>query len=178
MISLRLPRRMAPLSLTVSGWNLYRGATPTTVNQRVNASLIPIGVSQEFRYRDASAPAGAAYYRLAAVYATGREETIASADVQGAPPAVLHLAQNHPNPFNPRTTFSFSLPQTGRVMLAVYDVRGARVATLVNGELPAGTRTVEWNGTNDAGAPMPSGVYFGRLETPTGVRSVKMMLAK
>jgi len=64
------------------------------------------------------------------------------------------------------------------VMLAIYDMRGARVASLVNADLSAGERSVEWSGTNDEGMAVPSGVYFVRLETMEGVRTVKVTLAK
>jgi len=88
------------------------------------------------------------------------------------------LDQNRPNPFNPGTMFSFNLPQPGRAVLAIYDVRGTRVARLVDAALPAGGHRVEWAGMDDDGMPAPSGVYFARLETESGVRSVKVTLTK
>ena len=90
----------------------------------------------------------------------------------------LQLHPAYPNPFNPRTTIPYSLPQAGRVTLAIYDVRGARVATLVDADLPAGEQSAAWSGADDRGAPMPSGLYFARLETAAGVRTVKLTLSK
>jgi hypothetical protein len=94
------------------------------------------------------------------------------------PDAALLLYPNHPNPFNPRTTISYSLPQSGRVKLAIYDVRGARVRTLVDADQPGGAQSAVWDGMGDGDKSVPSGVYFVRLETVVGARTVKVTLAK
>jgi len=88
------------------------------------------------------------------------------------------MAQNRPNPFNPHTSISYSLPKPGRVTITVYDVRGAHVATLVNAELSAGEQIVEWHGVDDRGIPVPSGIYFAQLDTDQGIRTVKVTLAR
>jgi len=71
----------------------------------------------------------------------------------------------YPNPFNPGTTIRYSIPQRGLVRLAVYDVRGRWVRTLVNTVEVAGDHTVAWNGRDSRGAHAASGVYFVRLES-------------
>jgi hypothetical protein len=76
-------------------------------------------------------------------------------------PAVLH--GNYPNPFNPSTTFSFELLFADQVRLAVYDAGGKRVRVLIDGQVGAGQTRVEWDGTDDAGRNLPSGVYYYRL---------------
>ena len=78
-------------------------------------------------------------------------------------PHTLTLAQNYPNPFNPVTTIRFSVPQSGRVTLAVYDVLGRRVATLLDEVLTAGTHSIAWNARDDAGQSVASGAYVYRL---------------
>ncbi len=88
------------------------------------------------------------------------------------------LVRNWPNPFNPSTTISYSLPEPGRVRLAIHDVRGARVATLVDADLPSGEKSAEWSGRDDRGAPVPSGIYFVRLQTSSGMRVMTITLAK
>jgi hypothetical protein len=89
------------------------------------------------------------------------------------------LAQNSPNPFNPSTTIRFSLAAAGKARLIVYDVRGRRVATLLDRALPAGEARVAWNGRNDAGVSVGSGVYFYQLSTASGPDETrKMVLAK
>jgi hypothetical protein len=72
--------------------------------------------------------------------------------------------QNYPNPFNPVTTFSFCLPSDVPVNLAVHNLLGRKVTTLVNEILPAGTHEIRWNGVSSAGHPTASGVYFARFK--------------
>ena len=73
--------------------------------------------------------------------------------------AVARLIGNHPNPFNPRTTISFSLPREQHVALDVFTMDGRRVTTLVRGVQSAGVHAVDWNGLDHAGRAQPSGTY-------------------
>ncbi len=93
-------------------------------------------------------------------------------------PAALTLAGNHPNPFNPATTIEFAVPQTGEVELAVFDVAGRRVATLVRGVVTAGHHEVTWQGRDDRGGQVASGVYFCRLADGQNLQTRKMLLVK
>lgn len=79
-------------------------------------------------------------------------------------PAEFALSQNYPNPFNPSTTISYALPVDARTSVKIFDLLGRQVATLVDEVQAAGFRTVEWNGRNNAGLQVASGVYFYRLE--------------
>ncbi|MCF7807459.1 MAG: T9SS type A sorting domain-containing protein [Candidatus Marinimicrobia bacterium] len=76
----------------------------------------------------------------------------------------LILLQNNPNPLNPTTTISYELPELSNVILTVYDVLGREVRTLQNQEQPAGRYEVLWNGVDDSGNQMSTGVYFARLQ--------------
>ena len=96
----------------------------------------------------------------------------------GALPTALALDQNYPNPFNPRTEIWFGLPSDGRVMLEVYDVMGRRVNTLIDDKLSAGTHQVIWDGKNDDGQPVSSGMYFYKLTQGDNVIARKMMMLK
>jgi hypothetical protein len=78
-------------------------------------------------------------------------------------PTVFALEQAYPNPFNPATTISFSIPQDGFATLAVYDVNGRLVRTLVDRSISSGAHAVVWNGTDDTGRAAASGVYIVRL---------------
>jgi len=80
-----------------------------------------------------------------------------------APLAALVLTAA-PNPFNPRTDLSFAVPRAGRVRLEILDVRGRRVAALVDADLPAGRHAARWTGADQAGRAQAAGVYFARLE--------------
>lgn len=83
------------------------------------------------------------------------------------------LAQNYPNPFNPTTNIVYSVKQTGKVKLVVYDIIGKEVATLVNKEQAAGKYNLEFKANN-----LSSGIYFYSLQTNAGTITKKMMLLK
>jgi hypothetical protein len=98
-------------------------------------------------------------------------------------PKEYALYQNYPNPFNPTTKIRYALPIDSKVKAEMYNLLGQRVKTLVSTDQAAGYHTVEWNGTNDQGAPLASGLYMLRLsadgtngKTFTDVR--KLMLVK
>lgn len=96
----------------------------------------------------------------------------------GRATAALGLEQNVPNPFNPSTVISYQLHRTGPVALRVYGIRGEVVRTLVSGSAGAGEYSAVWDGRDDRGRRVSSGVYFYRLETPDAVRSRSMVLLK
>lgn len=79
-------------------------------------------------------------------------------------PTTLQLLPNYPNPFRARTTLEFTLPKRRDVRLVVYDVLGRRVRTLVDRSYDAGRHTARWDGRNDTGQAVASGIYLGRLE--------------
>ena len=89
---------------------------------------------------------------------------------------VLH--QNYPNPFNAQTSIKYYLPQGSDVQLAIYNIMGQKVKTLVNGFQGAGFRSVSWDGTDKNGAEVASGVYFYRLKTGYWQETRKMLLMK
>ncbi|HPG39325.1 MAG TPA: FlgD immunoglobulin-like domain containing protein [bacterium] len=96
----------------------------------------------------------------------------------GEQPQDFNLAQNYPNPFNPTTTIEYSLPVASKATLSVYNMSGQKVATLSNGLQQAGTYSVTWNGADDFGRQVSSGLYIYKLETETFSRSEKMLLMK
>jgi len=100
-------------------------------------------------------------------------------DAPGAAPiAVFSLAQNSPNPFNPTTAIRFSLAGESPVELAVYDIAGRHVRQLVGATLAAGFHDAAWDGRDDRGVPVASGLYFYRLVTPERTAVRKMVLLK
>ncbi|MFH1598604.1 MAG: C25 family cysteine peptidase [Patescibacteria group bacterium] len=90
----------------------------------------------------------------------------------------FRLLPNHPNPFNPTTTIAYSLSQAGPVQLYVYDVAGRLVCNLVDEEQEAGQQAAVWQGRDNHGRAVASGVYFYRLETGQQCSSRKMVLLK
>ncbi|NOX88610.1 MAG: T9SS type A sorting domain-containing protein [Calditrichaeota bacterium] len=88
------------------------------------------------------------------------------------------LSNNYPNPFNPTTVIEYTVPKAGKVNIAVYDVLGRKVRTLVNQNLMPGTYNVVWDGTDDAGERVTTGVYFYQMHTQNAVITKKMTFIK
>ncbi|MCU0607363.1 MAG: carboxypeptidase regulatory-like domain-containing protein [Candidatus Edwardsbacteria bacterium] len=95
-----------------------------------------------------------------------------------APAAAFALLPCRPNPLRTRTAITFSLPRGQDAELAVYNIAGQRVRTLLAGGAAAGWRTVEWNGTDDRGRRVGSGVYLCRLRAGAGQRTIRMALVR
>ncbi len=93
-------------------------------------------------------------------------------------PKKFELYQNYPNPFNPSTSISFDLPEDAFVSLKIYNVIGQEVKTLVNEFKNAGRYTIIWDGRDNAGKIMPSGIYFYRITAGNFSKTLKMVLAK
>ncbi len=96
------------------------------------------------------------------------EVLIATSSVDVPPAARFALESSRPNPFSGSTVIRFSLPAQGTHSLVVYDVAGRAIRTLSRGNRTAGTAQVSWDGRNEDGIPVPSGVYFYRLESNAG----------
>jgi hypothetical protein len=93
-------------------------------------------------------------------------------------PRSFALFQNQPNPFNPETNISFRLPVRAHASLVVYNIEGKKVRTLLSHEVGAGTHTVRWDGRDENGNAVASGVYLYRLKTNEFVHTMKMVLMK
>jgi trimeric autotransporter adhesin len=93
-------------------------------------------------------------------------------------PQSYALDANYPNPFNPTTTIRYHLPESASVSLTIYDMTGRRVRQLVSGTLDAGIHTASWDGSNESGALVASGVYFYRIEAGSFVQTRSMTLVK
>lgn len=93
-------------------------------------------------------------------------------------PSTFNLSQNYPNPFNPITTIRFELPYRTNVALVIYNILGRHVTTLIDGSHSHGTYEVTWDGRNNDGRQVTSGVYFYRLETESYSATKKLMLLR
>ncbi len=96
-------------------------------------------------------------------------------DEEGELPIKYALNQNYPNPFNPTTTISYRLPEQSTVNLTVFDIRGQEVITLLNTDKPLGNYEVLWNGMDQLGNQVSTGVYFCRLEASSFSQTIKMV---
>ena len=93
-------------------------------------------------------------------------------------PENFRLSQNYPNPFNPDTRIEFKLFESGNTKLIIYDIMGRTVAIFENGELPSGKHYVDWDGTDNTGRRVSSGVYFYQLKGEGFTESKKMVFMK
>ncbi len=117
----------------------------------------------------------------AAVREIGADAREAAADERtaaGAGRMSLQLDPIHPNPAKAGANLSFAVPATGQVRLTVYDAAGRRVATVLEATMPAGRRSVAWNGLDRRGHPVPTGMYFAKLEAGGESQVRKIVLAR
>ena len=99
-------------------------------------------------------------------------------DSNNTPTPIKLETSNYPNPFNPDTKISFSIPEEQNIELSVYNLKGQKVRWLVKGKFPAGQHSVVWEGKDDNGKPVGSGLYFYKLKTRNNVLTKKMLLLK
>ena len=93
-------------------------------------------------------------------------------------PETFALKQNHPNPFNPETHIEYHLPRQAQVRITVYDIAGRKIRTLLNERQDAGVQTVMWNGRDDQGKKVTSGIYICRLTAADYSETMKMILVQ
>jgi len=93
-------------------------------------------------------------------------------------PDVYALYDGYPNPFNPFTTIRYDLPRETEVKLLVFDILGRQVKTLVSENQNAGYQSVQWNGLDDTGRPVGTGIYLYRIEAEGFVETRKLLFLK
>ncbi|AFH49196.1 Hypothetical protein IALB_1488 [Ignavibacterium album JCM 16511] len=177
-------------NVTASGQVELNWTTATELNnlgfqverKAVNGDYIAIGYVQgngttterkEYSFTDRTVEPGKYVYRLKQMDFDGKYEYSSEIEVDVHPPLQFTLEQNYPNPFNPSTKIKFGLAENTSVKIAVYNLLGELVATLVNDQLSAGFYEVEFNATS-----LPSGMYIYSIETPIFKEVKKMMLMK
>lgn len=152
------------------GWN-FRWVAPAAETGEVTIYVAGNAANGNF------APSGDYIYTsnltVAEAVSTDFEE-----DPTLALPAIPHLLQNYPNPFNPSTVIYYSLPEDMIVTLDIYDVLGRHVRNIESGHRAAGDHAADWDGTNENGRLVASGVYFYRLATSNYSLSRKMVLTR
>ena len=131
-----------------------------------------------FSYVDDTALPGRSYRYRIEYSLDGEPRALFTTEPIAIPAASLALDQNHPNPFNPSTTISYNLPAVSYVSLAIHDVTGRKVRTLVSAIQDPGSKSVEWNGLDDDGSPVVSGIYFYRLRAGKEELARKMVLMR
>ncbi len=131
------------------------------------------------------APGDTSYYLVSTIDTDGYASGYSNEGYNGPPTEAGDVAyhqnrlyQNVPNPFNPTTRIRFELAERTQTTLVVYDVAGRVVKRLAGGERPRGVYSVTWDGTNDAGIRVSSGIYFYRLQAGSFVQTRKMLILK
>jgi FlgD Ig-like domain len=162
-----------------AGFRIYRGTTPSFVP---SPATLVYSTSQT-AWIDPTFAGWDVSYKVTSFDLAGNESAPTSTGtVTGAddrPRAlVLELGPNIPNPFNPSTRIPFTIPSAGRVRITVYDVSGALVRVVADRELPAGSHEAVWDGKDDSGRTLSSGVYLCRLEHPAGIKARKLLALK
>ena len=171
---------------SLQSFNIYRSETSNAVTSGSVIANVGFGATS---FTDQNLAENTFFYQVTTVYDLGesppsneisavvtsvRDETVNL-------PMTFALDQNYPNPFNPATVISYAIPFSHnhqQVKLEIFNALGQKVRTLVNEQLSANFHTVEWNGTNDLGRPVTSGLYLYRIEAGSFVQVRKMLFLK
>ncbi|MFQ5637815.1 MAG: pre-peptidase C-terminal domain-containing protein [bacterium] len=196
--TLTLTNDSAPTAPILQSFNVYRSETEgarnngalvgTVVNTTV-AAKNQIRTSGAFTFIDSLLDAKTFFYQVTAVYDQGESAPSIEAsavvtsidDLDPELPRDYGLSQNYPNPFNPSTVIRYALPALHahqNVKLDIYNMLGQKVRTLVNEDQPVGFHTVEWDGLNDSGKPVTSGLYIYRIKAGSFTEVKKMLFIK
>ena len=125
------------------------------------------------------------YYTVTAIYNGDRESApcepikiliVGVGDRLADIPTAFMLKQNYPNPFNPTTTVEFDIPQASHVSIIIYDILGHKVRTLIDQNYRPGSYTIVWNGRDDKGLSLTSGMYLMRMRAADFIKVTKMLL--
>jgi len=158
----------------IAGFKLLRESDGVTDVLPPNGLLDP----SARHFTDEGASPGRDYTYMLVVVLSDGSEVRSGPQAVSIPAVATALEQNWPNPFNPTTEIAYSLSERGHVTLAVYDVLGRRVRTLVDRREDAGVHKARWNGLDDDGRSVPSGVYFYRMRAGSFVCTRKMVLIR
>jgi hypothetical protein len=159
----------------VEGYNVYRN------DEKINDELIG-GLS----FIDTMTE-GESFFMYYVTAVKGIEESepsnfveviVTGIELSGELPAVTKLGNNYPNPFNPETTINYSLKDNAAIKLEVFDIKGRMIKKLVDGRQNAGVYSVIWNGIDENGHQVSSGIYFYRITAGSYRATKKMILMK
>ncbi|HNS71964.1 MAG TPA: FlgD immunoglobulin-like domain containing protein [bacterium] len=162
------------------GFHLYRALSPNGEKQQITDRLIEGAMNSssrhEYTFTDRNIEDQVVYYYWLADIALDGQTTFNGprTAVAVAKPTEYLLAQNYPNPFNPSTSISYTLKDNGHVKLAIFNIRGQLIRSLVDNAQMAGQYSMEWDGRDANGSVVPTGTYFYSLEI-NGFKAVRRM---
>ena len=162
-----------------AGFNVLRSFKEEGNYVKINEELIEPVKNGYYNYVDDKVAAGRTYYyKLEDVSKGGSKSLHGPISAKAPMPTEFRLAQNYPNPFNPTTTIRFDLPEQALVKLQVYNILGQHVRSLMNRKMNPGYHAVLWDGKNDQGLRVSSGVYYYRISAGDFTAYKKMALLK
>jgi lysophospholipase L1-like esterase len=163
----------------VAGFNVYRSGSESGEYVRINPKPIPPAPNRQYTFIDREVEAGKTYYyRLEDVSVSGKSIMHEPVAVVVGIPKTFQVYQNFPNPFNPTTTIRFELPKAERVRVEVFNVLGQRVRILLDDNVEPGFHELRWDGKDELGRDVPSGVYYLRVHAGDMAQVKKMLLLK
>ena len=162
------------LEIILIGYNIYRNEeminpAPVLETDFVDCCLIPGQINS---------------YYVTALYDVGESDGSNIVEIfvtnveEESIPIVTRLNANYPNPFNPETVISFSLSEPGRVVIEIFNSRGQRIRRLTEGYFESGSHTLTWDGCDDTGNEVRSGIFLYRMKSGDFISSRKMMMLK
>ena len=156
---------------------IIRGEDSMYVYFTVNGATVSPGdynVAIVFSSNDPVTPDKVVTLNITVQPPTNVDEQIA----EHAIPQTYIISQNYPNPFNPETIIRYQLPRSSQVVLKIFNILGQDVQTLINTQQQAGYYSIVWNGKDNNGMVVPSGVYIFRIEAGDFIRANKMILIR
>jgi hypothetical protein len=161
-----------------AAFRLYRGPSEAAATERLNRGD-PIPGGPEYSFLDTEVDPERSYvYRIAAVDASGHETWMATAEAIAGGAIRLAVRRPRPNPFERESSLSFSLPRASEIRVTITDIHGRRVRRLVSGSLPAGEHAARWDGSDERGRDVASGIYFVTLEAGATVVRTRVALLR
>jgi hypothetical protein len=166
-----------------AGFHVWRGESENAINLRVTSVLIPnhgnSSSRNEYTFTDRDAHGETFWYKIEEVSLDGQSQFIGPITVEAAMPLPeqFSVSRNYPNPFNPETTIHYELPEDASVSVRVFDLMGREVKTLTDVQMSAGRYDAKWDGTNQFGNAVSSGMYFIRVQAGefSAVRKMTLM---
>lgn len=162
-----------------SGFNVLRREASEKSYSQINSQLIQSDGSQMYTYFDQNVNVGATYYyKLEDISITGQHTEHDAITIFVTRPESYELQQNYPNPFNPKTNIEYQLPEESLTTVKIYNIMGQEVRTLVDEVKKAGYHSILWNGLDNSGVAVSSGIYYYRMVTGVYVETKKMVLLR
>jgi len=161
------------------GFNVLRAESRQGPFVKINVELIRPGPAEEYGYEDRPANTAISYfYQLQALDVDGTLQMFGPVEASPQIPTQSRLTQNYPNPFNPETTVQFELARPQSITLSIYNLSGQLVRTLHQGRTEAGYHRVVWDGRDQSGRLVVSGIYYALLQGEEFRSSIKLVMLK